>query len=67
MKGDRLCPVYEKRVLEFLKYGEQNRSDNNEIFYYRCVICGNIKKFPKKKIFHHLCCDEICQNYTIWT
>lgn len=45
---------------------EKNIIDNNGIFYYLCVICGNIRKFEKKVIFCHLCCDGICRNYTIW-
>lgn len=24
------------------------------------------KKISKKEIFHHICCDGICQNYTMW-
>lgn len=59
MKADRLGPVYEKRVLEFLEFIEKNLPHNNEIFYRPCVIYGNIKKIEKKVISHHLCWDEI--------
>ncbi|CAL5189487.1 unnamed protein product [Lathyrus oleraceus] len=67
MKADRLDPVYEKRVIEFLEFDEKNVPDNNGIFYCPCVVYENIRKHIKKEILHHLCCDGICQNYTIWT
>ena len=67
IKADRLGPVYENRVLEFLEYADKHLPDNNGIFYCPCVVCANIKKGTKKEIFHHLCCDGICQNYIIWT
>ncbi|CAK8536592.1 unnamed protein product [Lathyrus sativus] len=67
MKADRLDPVYEKGVLEFVEYADQNVHDNNGIFYFPCANCGNINEGKKDEIFHHLCCDGICQNYTIWT
>ncbi|CAK8574884.1 unnamed protein product [Lathyrus sativus] len=66
LKADRLGPVYEKGVLEFLESAEKNVSDNNDIFYCPCIVYGNIRKQPKKEILHHLCYDEICQNYTTW-
>ncbi|CAK8535231.1 unnamed protein product [Lathyrus sativus] len=66
MKVDRLGPVYENGVLEFLEYADKHFSDNNGIFYCPCVVCTNIKNGTKKEIFHHLCCDVICQNI-IWT
>ena len=65
IKADRLGPVYEKGVLEFLEYADQNVPDNNGIFYCPCVNCGNINKSTKDEILHHLCCDGICQIYTI--
>lgn len=67
MKVGRLSLVYDKRVLEFLKFSGKNVLDNNGIFYCPCVVCGNIRKWSKKVILHHLCCDRICQNYTTWT
>lgn len=30
------------------------------------VISKAYDKGTKEEIFHHLCCDGICQNYTIW-
>ncbi|CAK8564932.1 unnamed protein product [Lathyrus sativus] len=67
MKADRLGPIYEKGVLEFLKYADQNLPGNNGIFYCSCVNCGNIKKGTEDEILHHLCCDGVYQNYTICT
>ena len=67
MKADRLGPVYEKGVLEFLEYADKNLPDNNGIFYCPCVVCANINKGTKDDIFYHLCSKGICQNYTIWT
>ncbi|CAK8560994.1 unnamed protein product [Lathyrus sativus] len=67
MKADRLGPVYENKVLEFLEYADKHLPDNNDIFYYPCVVCVNIKKGTKKEIFNHLCFYVICQNYIIWT
>lgn len=67
MKVDRLVSVYEKRILEFLEYVEQNLLENDGIFYCPCVICRNINKGTKEEVFYHLCCDDIFQNYTIWT
>ncbi|CAK8568090.1 unnamed protein product [Lathyrus sativus] len=66
MKADRLGPVYENRVLEFLEYADKHFPDNNGIFYCPCVVCANIKIGIKKEILHRLCCDGICQNYIIW-
>ncbi|XP_058726569.1 uncharacterized protein LOC131597928 [Vicia villosa] len=66
MKADRLGPVYEKGVLEFLEYADKHLPDNNGIFYCPCVVCVNINKGTKKEIFQHLCCDGICQNYITW-
>ncbi|CAK8573507.1 unnamed protein product [Lathyrus sativus] len=67
MKADRLGLVYEKGFLEFLEYADQNLPDNNDIFYCPCVNFKNLNKGTKNEIFHHLCCDGICQNYTILT
>ncbi|CAK8533144.1 unnamed protein product [Lathyrus sativus] len=66
MKADILDLVYEKRVLEFLEYANQNVPNNNGIFYCPCVNCKNINKGTENEIFHHLYYDGICQNYTIW-
>lgn len=48
MKVDRLGMVYEKRVLEFLEYAEQNLPENDGIFYCPCVICWNVNKGTKE-------------------
>ncbi|XP_058733673.1 uncharacterized protein LOC131605318 [Vicia villosa] len=39
MKADRLGPVYEKGVLEFLEYTDEHLIDNNEIVY-QCTKYG---------------------------
>lgn len=49
MKVDRLGAVYEKGVLEFLKYAEHNLPNNNGLFYRHCVVCGNIKRNSKER------------------
>lgn len=43
MKADRLGLTDEKEVIEFLEYMDQNLPNNNELFYFPCVVCGNIK------------------------
>ena len=48
MKVDRLGPLYEKGVLEFLEFAKKKVPDNNRIFYCPCVVCGNIRKWSKK-------------------
>ena len=67
MKAERLGPIYEKGVLEFLEYADKHLPDNDGIFYCPCVICANINKGTKEEILQHLCYDGICQNYIIWT
>lgn len=66
MKTDRLGLMYEKEVLEFVEFAEQKLPGNNGVFFCHCVNCGNIKKWSKEEISHHLYCDGICQNYTAW-
>lgn len=53
-------------VWEVLEFVEQKLPRNNGVFYYSCVKCGNIKKWSKEDILHHLCYDGICKNYTAW-
>lgn len=69
VKADRLCPVYEKGVLEFLEHAKKYLHGNNEIFYCSCVTCWNINKtkIQRKKYSTNLCYDGIYQNCTIWT
>ena len=67
MKANRLGPIYENGVHEFLEYHDKHIPHNNGIFYFPCVVCTNINKGTKEEIFQHLCCDGICQNYIIWT
>lgn len=64
MKVDRLCPMYENKVLEFLEFAKQTLFGNNGVFSCPCINYENIKKQSEEEILHHLRCDGICQNYT---
>ncbi|KAK2382219.1 hypothetical protein QL285_069767 [Trifolium repens] len=75
MKAYRLSPEYERGVMEFLQFAEENlpppQSNVGEnlppLFLCPCVFCANqVPKLNKEEIKCHLICDGICQNYTQW-
>lgn len=56
MKVNRLCPDMKNKFLNSLNTLKQNLLENDGIFYYSYVICGNVNKGTKEEIFHHPCC-----------
>ncbi|KAK2357161.1 hypothetical protein QL285_094460 [Trifolium repens] len=75
MKAYRLSPEYERGVMEFQQFAEENllppKSNAEEnlppLFLCPCVFCANQEpKLNKEEIKGHLICDGICQNYTQW-